>query len=1159
MEQPFIHLRVRSPYSLLRGAMRIPRLLERCNEHKMPAVAITDYDNLFGALEFSGAAMKAGIQPIIGTTLSIKPLHETRHQQEAADELLLIAKDEAGYANLLKLSSLSYTAPEDGEGPLLTYETLCQYAQGIICLSSGIYGGIGKALLAGQDKAARQLTERLKNAFSDRFYMEIMRHGFDDEKRTEPAFLELALAHHIPLVATNHVFFENESHFEAHDALLCVAEGRYVDEHERLQLNKAHRLKTPKEMRLLFSDLPEALANTYQIAQRCSVISPARSPILPGFRMEDEQGNLLNETDALRRRAAEGLQARLNAHVFTDDMDEAAREAAARPYRERLDYELDVIITMKFPGYFLIVSDFITWAKEQDIPVGPGRGSGAGSVVAWALLITDLDPLRFGLIFERFLNPERVSMPDFDIDFCQERRDEVIRYVQKKYGHDKVAQIITFGKLQARAVLRDVGRVLQMPYGQVDKICKLVPANPANPVTLEQAIDLEPELKKQMQEDESVARLIRLSLQLEGLYRHASTHAAGVVIADRALDELVPIYRDPKSDMPVTQFSMKYAEAAGLVKFDFLGLKTLTVLQETLELLKPRGVHIDLSNIGFDDPASFELLSQGNTVGVFQFESAGMQDALRKLRPDCLEDLIALGALYRPGPMDNIPTYIARKHGKEKPDYMHPMLTDVLKETYGVIIYQEQVQKIAQVMAGYTLGGADLLRRAMGKKIKAEMDDQREKFTKGAVENGVDKAQASAIFDLVAKFAGYGFNKSHAAAYAVIAYRTAYLKANYPVEFIAASMTYELNSTDKLSIFRQDAVKLGLTTLPPDVNHSDVYFSVEASTEDPENRAIRYALSAIKNVGEQAMQALVSERKQNGPFKDIFDFARRMDASVMNRRQLEHLIMAGALDTLNPNRRQLYESIDMLIGIQQQAAEERSSNQNSLFGMMESEEPGQHWNLKPCQDWPALERLNYEFQAIGFYLSAHPLDGYAAQLKKSKVTAITDLEEKLELNYKTVQLAGIVTGKKVKISPKGKFAFIQISDASGLAEISVFDEKLLSENGELLETGQMILIRADGKREEGGVRLIAQSIKPFDAMQEGTAAGTLEIDLQSAEALEPLKQAIGEPQEQATTIVISLPIPGHLATLRLPTQYRISPQLLSAIQSMPGIKRAELI
>jgi DNA polymerase-3 subunit alpha len=1148
----FVHLRVRSPYSLLRGAMRIPQLLERCRKDDMPAVAIADYDNMFGSLEFSQSAMKSGIQPIIATTVSVKPWKDEQALQHKTqtDELLLIAKNETGYENLMALSSKAYTNPADGIAPVVTYEDCFAHADGVIALTAGKFGGIGRALNGGQKDRAAELCSALKQAYGDRLYIELMRHGFEDERRIEPGLVELAVQQNIPLVATNHVFFENKEMYEAHDALLCVAEGRYVSEVERPRLNDAHYLKTPAEMKALFSDLPEAVANTMVIAQRCAVMSPARAPILPSFHDTDEQGNVLNETEALTKHAQDGLEARLRAHVYTEDMDEAKRGEIAAPYRDRLAYELDVIITMKFPGYFLIVSDFITWAKQQGIPVGPGRGSGAGSVVAWSLLITDLDPLRYGLIFERFLNPERVSMPDFDIDFCQERRDEVIRYVQKRYGYEQVAQIITFGKLQARAVLRDVGRVLQMPYGQVDRICKLVPANPANPVTLEEALDLEPELRRQMRAEESVEQLIKIALKLEGLYRHASTHAAGVVIADRRLDELVPVYRDPKSDMPVTQYSMKYAEMAGLVKFDFLGLKTLTVLQQTVNFLRDRGIEVDLSQLPEGDPKTYELLSAGDTIGVFQFESAGMQDALRKLKPDCFEDLIALGALYRPGPMDNIPTYIECKHGRKDPDYLHPMLTDVLRETHGVIIYQEQVQKIAQIMGGYTLGGADLLRRAMGKKIKEEMDSHRDIFTKGAKEKGVSEKQSSGIFDLVAKFAGYGFNKSHAAAYALIAYQTAYLKANYPVEFIAASMNYEMHTTDKLSIFRQEAQKMGIEVLPPDINKSKAYFAVE-------DGSIRYALAAVKNVGEQAMDAIVKEREAGGAFAGLGDFVRRVDAGNMNRRQLEHLIAAGAFDSLNDNRRQLYESSDILLAENNNATREKESNQNSLFGAVEAQEP-REIPLRPTQDWFAIERLQKECDAIGFYLSDHPLSAYSSLLEQSGISPLGQIADRLGFQYGPVSFAGIVTGKKIKVSPKGKYAFVQLSDVSGWAECSVFDEELLARSQDLLENGTMVMVRGEGKRDEGGMRLIAKSLESLEQWTQNRRQSVLKLQLKGAAQLEELKALLGEVRPNASSLELMVEAGGFNVKLKVPQRYGIDPHMLSQIRMLDMVKDAEL-
>ncbi|MBY0355919.1 MAG: DNA polymerase III subunit alpha, partial [Rickettsiales bacterium] len=740
---PFVHLRVHTAYSLLEGAVRIPELIALCQRYEMPAVAITDKDNLFGSMEFSQDAAAKGIQPIIGCQFSVRPLSESTGGRNALpDQLLLYAKNEVGYLHLMKLASLTYLDAEEDSGPLLSYATIAQYSEGLMALSGGPMGGIGRAMVAGRKEEATALLLQLLEMFGDRFYMEIMRHGLPDERACEAEMLALAMEHQVPLVATNDIYFHgNHEMYLAHDALLCIAGGRYVSEDNRRRLTQEHRFKTPEEMRLLFADLPEAIENTVLFAQRCAVMSHKHKPILPSFTIREE-GRELSEEEALRLKSREGLRHRLESLVFSEAMSEEEKHTIAAPYYARLEFELDVIISMKFPGYFLIVSDFITWSKQQGIPVGPGRGSGAASVVAWSLLITDLDPLMYGLVFERFLNPERVSMPDFDIDFCQERRDEVIRYVQERYGRDRVAQIITFGKLQARAVLRDVGRVLQMPYGQVDRICKLVPNNPANPLTLEEAIKVEPMLRRARDDDESVARLITLALKLEGLYRHASTHAAGVVIADRPLDTLVPLYRDPRSDMPVVQYSMKYAEYAGLVKFDFLGLKTLTVLQKALEFIARRGVTLDLLKLPLDDKKTYQLLTRGDTVGVFQFESAGMRDSLRKLRPDRLEDLIALGALYRPGPMDNIPSYCNRKHGKEKPDYLHPLLEPVLRETYGVIIYQEQVQQIAQVLAGYTLGGADLLRRAMGKKIKEEMAAQRTTFIEGATANGVDAKKA---------------------------------------------------------------------------------------------------------------------------------------------------------------------------------------------------------------------------------------------------------------------------------------------------------------------------------------------------------------------------------------------------------------------------------
>ncbi|MYF85808.1 MAG: DNA polymerase III subunit alpha [Rhodospirillaceae bacterium] len=1021
----FVHLRVHSAYSLSEGALKIPDIATLCKANRMPAVAITDTNNLFGALEFSQTCARAGVQPIVGCQLAVafEASNPNRLQRDAFDRLVLLAQNETGYRNLLSLTSRAFLAVEAGAAPHVPGDAVAAHAEGLIALT-GAHGPLGRFLAAGQDDAAEAACARLKAIFGDRLYIEIARQGVRDDTAIEPKLLALADATNLPLVATNEAFFAEEGMFAAHDALLCIAGGTSVNEPDRRRLTPEFRFKTAQEMRAQFADLPEALDNTLAIAERCAVMAETRAPILPHF--VSEAGR--SEADELRHRATEGLEERLAGHVVDAGASEAEREAAARPYRARLETELGIIESMGYPGYFLIVADFIQWAKGEGIPVGPGRGSGAGSVVAWALTITDLDPLRWGLLFERFLNPERVSMPDFDIDFCQERRDEVIRYVQQKYGADRVAQIITFGKLQARAVLRDVGRVLEMPYGQVDRLCKLVPNNPANPVTLQEAIEIEPQLQEQRRQDESVARLIDIALQLEGLYRHASTHAAGVVIGDRPLEELIPLYRDPRSDMPVSQFNMKDVEKAGLVKFDFLGLKTLSVLQTAVDLLRARGIEIDLERLPLDDAGTYEMISRADTTGVFQLESSGMRDVLRRLKPDRFEDIIAVVALYRPGPMENIPSYINRKHGVEAVAYDHPKLEPVLKETFGIPIYQEQVQQMARDLAGYTLATADLLRRAMGKKIKAEMDAQRETFVNGALANDVARSDATRIFELVAKFAGYGFNKSHAAAYALVAYQTAYLKANHPVEFYAASMSFDMGNADRIANFRRELQHEGIDLLPPDVNRSDVAFAVE-------DGAVRYALAALKNVGAAAMESLVRERAAEGRFRDVGDLADRLGTGVVNKRQMEHLVKAGALDSLNPNRRQLFEGVDAIARLAAVAADDRSSNQVNLFG----DDPaaaGAALRLPDVPDRPLTDRLRHEFEAVGVYLSAHPLDSYARSLEKMEVVSYGRLVERAQAGEppSVARLAGTVIGRKERRNAKGnRFAFVQLSDASGRA------------------------------------------------------------------------------------------------------------------------------
>ncbi len=1112
----------------------------------MPAVAITDSGNLFGALEFSLAARKVGVQPIIGCEISVarttddgwrgpKKINPGTINQ---DLLVLLAQNETGYLNLMRLASKAYLETPSGEHPRIQIEDLNGLTDGLIALSGGHLGLVGRLLAAGQLDLAYQAADHLSNFFVDRFYIELSRHGLAEEKRIETQLIDLAYSKDLPLVATNNCYFSEPGMYEAHDALLCIAQGTIIDNPERRRLTPMHCFRSAEEMRDVFNDLPEALDNTLVVAQRCNFMPDERPPILPAFPME----NTNDEAAALKLKAEAGLILRM------EEIGIAAEDQ--KRYRDRLNFELSVINQMGFPGYFLIVADFIQWAKSQDIPVGPGRGSGAGSVVAWALTITDLDPLRFGLLFERFLNPERVSMPDFDIDFCQDRRDEVIRYVQDKYGSDKVAQIITFGKLQARAVLRDVGRVLAMPYGYVDKICKLVPFNPAKPPTLAQALEEEPELVRLRDEDEQVTRLLDIGMKLEGLYRHASTHAAGVVIGDRPLDMLVPLYKDPRSEMAATQFSMKYAELAGLVKFDFLGLKTLTVIARTVELIKDTGTSVDISSLDLDDELTYEMLGHGDTVGVFQLESAGMRDVLRQLKPDKFEDIIALVALYRPGPMDNIPRYIACKHGKETPDYLHPDLQGILEETFGVMIYQEQVMQIAQVLSGYSLGGADLLRRAMGKKIKAEMDAQRSDFVEGAVKRGVEKGRAEQIFDQVDKFAGYGFNKSHAAAYALLAYQTAWLKANYPVEFIAASMTLDLGNTDKINIFRQELQRLGIQLLPPNINRSNATFGVEYRNST-EKGAIRYALAAIKNVGSQAMSELVFEREKNGSFESLSEFVKRVGTRAANKRMLENLIKAGALDSLMVNRRSLFEGVDKIVKVAGAAEKERGSGQESLF-----EEQAVAFSLEETlpniEDWSGLEKLDQEFDAVGFYLSAHPLDAYGKSLSR---LGIQSLEQLTKNSAGTrPKLAGVVVRVQERTSARGhRFAFVQFSGQRGMFEVVLFSE-VLSQARDLLVAGRPLLVTCEARADENdALKLTASSVADLDTAL-AKAGGILEVHIDQAGAFENLKTTIADGKPGKSQIRLALSISSvETVEIGLPGAYHISANMRSKIGNVAGV------
>ena len=1135
----FIHLRVHTEHSLLEGAVPVKALVKLCAKLDMPAVAVTDTNNMFAALEFSVTAKDAGVQPIVGCQVSLA------HDPAAPGEkprnpapVVLLAQSEAGYMNLMKLNSCLYI-DKGGAIAQVTLAELERHADGLICLTGGSDGPVGKFLQTGQTPKARALTERLAAAFPQRLYVELQRHPGeggrlpDAEAGTERGFIEMAYDMGLPLVATNDVYFPKSDMYEAHDALICIAEGAYVDQQQpRRRLTPQHYFKSEAEMVTLFADLPEAIENTVEIARRCAFATYKRKPILPKF-ADDE----VNE---LRRQANEGLQRRLAIipHAVTP-----------QEYQARLDFELNIIERMGFPGYFLIVADFIKWAKDHNIPVGPGRGSGAGSLVAYALTITDLDPLRYALLFERFLNPERVSMPDFDIDFCMDRREEVIRYVQGKYGRDKVGQIITFGALLSKAAVRDVGRVLQMSYGQVDRLSKMIPLDGVKPVSITKALADEPRLREAAKE-EVVARLLNYGAQIEGLYRNASTHAAGVVIGDRPLDELVPLYQDPRSDMPATQFNMKWVEQAGLVKFDFLGLKTLTVIQNALDLLRLRGVDIDISLIPLDDGPSYDLYAAAKTVAVFQVESSGMMDALRRMKPTCIEDIVALVALYRPGPMENIPTYCEVKNGLKDLESIHPTIDHILAETQGIIVYQEQVMQIAQVMAGYSLGGADLLRRAMGKKNPEEMAKERPKFIEGAAKtHNVPKDKAGEVFDLLEKFANYGFNKSHAAAYAVVSYQTAYLKANYPVEFMAAVMNCDMHLTDKLAVYKREVDKLGIKTVAPCVNSSLATFSVR-------DGAVVYALGALKGVGADAMQLIVAARGDKR-FATLFDLARRVDLKRVGKRPLEMLARAGAFDVLDPNRARVFEALDPLVAYSAAIHEAKSSNQVSLFGEAGADIPEPRMPFR--DDWQPVERLTQEHLAIGFYLSGHPLDDYMSALKRRDVKTLTEVTALAERGPLIAKLAGAVSSKQERKSAKGnRFAFVQLSDPTGLYEVTLFSDALDAAR-DYLEPGKNVVLTVKAELEGDTLKLLANGVQPIDAVADQAGAQALRIHLNAASAASSIALLLArvEGRNRAQITLCVADDQGREIDLTLPQPYPITPQIKGAIKAMQGVVMVE--
>lgn len=1045
---------------MLQSTNKISKLIGACKDLDMMALALTDTNNMFGCLEFCVAATKSGIQPICGIISDIL-------QDDTIGQLLLLAKDEIGFKNLLYLASAPYIKYKSKDKPYITYSDLYEHNSGLIALSGYHMGHIGKNILTNPQKAKRQ-TQELIEVFGDRFYFEIMRHGLAQEQAIESEYLNLAEELEVPIVATNQVLFDSIASFDVHDIMLCIAQGAKRYDTNRVSSHNQYYLKSQDEMRSLFADLPDAILNTLYIAQRCHYIAQTSEPMLPNFTSPDMQEQMF------RTMAIEGFKARMQKKFSVEGFSETTE----KEYTERLNYELKVICGMQFVGYFLIVADFISWSKKNGIAVGPGRGSGAGSIVAWSLGITDIDPIMFGLLFERFLNPERVSMPDFDIDFCKKRRDEVIKYVADKYK--QVAHIITFGSMQAKGVIKDVGRVLGLRYKYADYLTNLVPFNAVNPVTLEQAIEEVEELKNvhsgnglyssiadDLSQDDLIALnnlmrdVLNIALQLEGLYRHCSIHAAGVVIGNRDLLDILPLYADQGLDLYITQYSMKYAEMVGLVKFDFLGLQTLTVISECIELLAKDGINIDLS-MPLDDQKVYEMLSEGRSIGVFQFESIGIKNTLKKLKPDCIQDLMALTALYRPGPMDQITTYINCKHKIQQPHYLHPMLESILSSTYGVIVYQEQVLEIARKLAGYSLGGADLLRKAIGKKIKSEMQAQQELFLTGCVNNKIKIEDAKEIFALIEKFAGYGFNKAHAASYGLISYHTAYLKAHYLTHFLLAYLNLEMNDHDKINMFLYEARRSNIEVLPPDINQSEGRFITKG------NNTIIFALGCIKGVTVAFGDAVVEARKSGGKFVSIIDFLNRIPSSLLNKKVMDSMIKSGCFDDLNPNRRQLEESVHNMLAYNSRQFDVMGSRQLSLI--QESEED----LMVKTHDWDFKTKSMNELEAMGTFCKFHPLLEYK---DLSQGMANSKTLQSLHDGTHSVRFMGVIQNKFTKMSPRGRFVVLQVSDLYDLIDVSIFDEELLKSATDLLEVGCINTFICNVQRDQGTMRIMCKDIR----------------------------------------------------------------------------------
>jgi len=1140
---PFVPLRVLSSFSMLEGAIDPKAIAKLAKERGFPAIAICDRNGLYGTMAFADACKGEGVQPVVGTLLGIS--RDAKGEQ--IDYLPLFAQDEAGWDNLCHLVSRAHLHRPLELEPHVKPADLEGHSDGLIALTGAAEGTVSRLLAEGKAEEGRDWALRLSGLFPGRLYVEIARTGHPVEEAAEEGLIELAYALDLPLVATNPANFAEPHMHAAHDAMLCIAHSTHIDAHERPRSNPEAWVKPAPGMAEDFADLPEALANTLVVAQRCAVAPPKRKPILPSL-----AGDIEGEARMLAEDARKGLEARLEPY---GELSADERKV----YDERLQFEIDIIVRMGFPGYFLIVADFIKWAKDNGIPVGPGRGSGAGSLVAWALTITDLDPIRLGLLFERFLNPERVSMPDFDIDFCETRRGEVIRYVQRKYGSDHVAQIITFGKLKARAVLRDTGRILQMSYGHVDRLTKMVPNHPTDPWSLPRALNGAADFRREYDNDDEVRRLVDLAMQLEGFPRNSSTHAAGVVIGDRPLSQLVPLYRDPRSDMPVTQFDMKYVETAGLVKFDFLGLKTLSVLRKALDLLARRGIVVDLDTLKWDDPAVYELMKRGDTVGVFQLESEGMRRTLTAVKPTNFGDIIALVSLYRPGPMDNIPLFGKRKAGEVAIEYPHEKLAGILAETYGIFVYQEQVMQAAQILAGYSLGDADLLRRAMGKKVQAEMDKQRQRFVDGCREvSGIEAKKANELFDLIDKFAGYGFNKSHAAAYALLAYQTAWLKAHYPEEFYAASMCFDMHQSEKLAVFVDDARRNRIALLGPDMNRSEAEFIVEQTEE---GYAVRYALAGIRNVGEKAMDAIVAEREKNGPFASLEDLFQRVPQGAMNRRQLEGLAAAGAFDAFDPNRRKLLDNADMLLAVADAALRERESGQAGLFGG--EDQPAQDLRLVEAEPWSRAEKMAAERENFGFYFAQHPVAEFRAIASANGARSYQSLMEGGVPGGGRMPavMAVMVEGANKAKTRKGKdFVRADFSDATGNFSAACFEEAMVESFQKWAREGSCILLNVelDSPSPDEPPRITVRGGRPL-AEVKSAARMRLSLEISEIEALQQLALMLPRGEEGKGEVLARLRTgEGADPLILLGTDFQLDGELAEDLQQVPGIAKVTL-